>query len=314
MAKCSKCGTSNFHPRVSVNDNEILQRLRSSVGFTDQALTNQLLHDAEKDLDDYGTEIARLKTAISVLKRKREHLEGYVVKCRSLLSPIRRLPPEILSLIFLFRCRESGNNISLHQYNMTLPSIVLSQVCAGWRIVALDTSAIWSNLSFDFYQEPDLTCLNPSLLRSLIHLYLERSSQAPLDLSLFFIDHFDRDSDLGYAIFKTMLTPTSHRWRSLDLQYYYIEEDIEAIWSQITDLSGLEHLKIYGEPLELLLRHASAFHQVTPRLQCLDLKLRSSPLDLSGTPWAQITTLRLSSNFHQQDQFGHSRLSQSFEI
>ncbi|THU86649.1 hypothetical protein K435DRAFT_683220, partial [Dendrothele bispora CBS 962.96] len=100
MIQCPKCGGSSFHPRVSVKPNEILQQLRSSIGFTDQALINQALHDAEKDLDDYDTEIARLETAISVLKYKRERLEDYVAKCRSLLSPIRRLPPEILSLIF----------------------------------------------------------------------------------------------------------------------------------------------------------------------------------------------------------------------
>ncbi|THU92385.1 hypothetical protein K435DRAFT_587227, partial [Dendrothele bispora CBS 962.96] len=74
--------------------------LRSSIGFQDQDVVKPLLSDAEKDLADYNTEIARSNTAISTLKYKRTLLERYLTNCRSLLSPIRRLPPEILTLIF----------------------------------------------------------------------------------------------------------------------------------------------------------------------------------------------------------------------
>ncbi|THU82811.1 hypothetical protein K435DRAFT_690819, partial [Dendrothele bispora CBS 962.96] len=100
MTQCSKCGAPNFQPRVSINFDEIQQQLRS-LRFADKASVDELLRDAEKDFDDYDAGIARLETAISVLKHKRRRLEGHVAKYRSLLSPIRRLPPEILGLLFL---------------------------------------------------------------------------------------------------------------------------------------------------------------------------------------------------------------------
>ncbi|THU78911.1 hypothetical protein K435DRAFT_737257, partial [Dendrothele bispora CBS 962.96] len=99
MTQCSKCGAPNFQPRVSINSDEIQQQLRS-LGFADKASVDELLRDSEKDFADYDAEIARLEVAISVLKHKRRRLEGHVAKYRSLLSPIHRLPPEILGLVF----------------------------------------------------------------------------------------------------------------------------------------------------------------------------------------------------------------------
>ncbi|THU78881.1 hypothetical protein K435DRAFT_603695, partial [Dendrothele bispora CBS 962.96] len=129
--------------------------LRSSVGFGDQVHVNSLLHDAEKDLDDYDTEIAQLETAISILKHKRARLEGHIAKFRSLLSPIRRLPPEILSLIFILRCEGFGNSFNSVEHYIDLPAVVLSQVCTGWRKVASDTPSIWSDLDFSLGWEED---------------------------------------------------------------------------------------------------------------------------------------------------------------
>ncbi|THU75193.1 hypothetical protein K435DRAFT_602795, partial [Dendrothele bispora CBS 962.96] len=99
------------------------------------------LHDAEKDLDDYDTEIARLEMAISILKRKRAHLEGHITACRSLLSPIRRLPWEILTLVFLLLCGEPSTWQDF--LRLKPPAFQLSRVCASWRGVALNTPTIW---------------------------------------------------------------------------------------------------------------------------------------------------------------------------
>ncbi|THV04353.1 hypothetical protein K435DRAFT_835449 [Dendrothele bispora CBS 962.96] len=106
MPQCSKCGSSVFHPRVSVDSQKIFQRLRDPVQATEEeaAYVNQIQHDAESDFASYDAEIAQLEAAISVLKHKRKCLQDYVAKHRSLLAPIRRLPPEVLSLIFLTYC------------------------------------------------------------------------------------------------------------------------------------------------------------------------------------------------------------------
>ncbi|THU98333.1 hypothetical protein K435DRAFT_777549 [Dendrothele bispora CBS 962.96] len=299
MIQCPKCGGSSFHPRVSVKPNEILQQLRSSIGFTDQALTNQALHDAEKDLGDYDTEIARLETAISVLKYKRERLEDYVAKCRSLLSPIRRLPPEILSLIFLFQCRKFANMFNLYEPDKTLPAFVLSQVCTGWRNVALNTPTMWSNLDIAVGW-----CSDPSGSRSkdidlalpLIRQCLNRSSQAPLTLTLYFWGPLHRENDFS-SILKA-LAATSHRWYSLEIQCDDNERDTEllSLWSQDVELSSLERLETSASTLESLLEISTHLRRA-PLLSCLFLdfvKHESGLTKILVLPLAQITSLTLS--------------------
>ncbi|THU92377.1 hypothetical protein K435DRAFT_613542, partial [Dendrothele bispora CBS 962.96] len=129
------------------------------------------------------TEIARLEMAISSLKHKRANLKRYLANYSSLLSPIRHLPPEILTLVFLFLCREPINEFDNSNLNIVLPAFNLSRVCATWRQVALNTPAIWSNVLFDLKKR---FCFQKKikLTSSFIRLWLERSSQVPLNLTL----------------------------------------------------------------------------------------------------------------------------------
>ncbi|THU83612.1 hypothetical protein K435DRAFT_590851, partial [Dendrothele bispora CBS 962.96] len=103
----------------------------------------QRLHDAEDDFAKYDAEIARLEAAISAIKHKRKCLQDYVAKHRSLLAPVRRLPLEILSFIFLTRCCQSPNEIVFGSLDHILPSVVLSQVSIGWRRLALISPHLW---------------------------------------------------------------------------------------------------------------------------------------------------------------------------
>ncbi|THU92860.1 hypothetical protein K435DRAFT_593670, partial [Dendrothele bispora CBS 962.96] len=109
----------------------------------ENARVNQILHDAESDFANYDAEIARLEAALSVLIHKRKCLQDYVARHRSLLAPVRRPPPEVLSLIFLTHCRQSTNEIVFGGLGHTLSSVVLSQVSIGWRRVALGSPRLW---------------------------------------------------------------------------------------------------------------------------------------------------------------------------
>ncbi|THU78340.1 hypothetical protein K435DRAFT_973564 [Dendrothele bispora CBS 962.96] len=294
MAKCSRCGSRpDFQPRVSINSDKILQQLRSSVGFRDQAHITSFLHDAEKDLDDYDTEIAPLEMAISILKRKRARLEGSITLCRSLLSPIRRLPWEILTLVFLFlECGEPSESSDVVT-RVKPQAFQVSQVCASWRKLALETPIIWSNLLFDLagdYHRLQRSDLSGSFIR----LCLQRSSQVPLDLTVWNVgEDIDR-----YVLFDEILRPTSHRWRSLALYNGKANIDLKTLWSQITDLTSMEYLQVDIKTLKTALDASPALRQ-TPHLRFLHLDLTRPPeisistASLQAFPWAQLTALRV---------------------
>ncbi|KAI3602629.1 hypothetical protein WG66_009250 [Moniliophthora roreri] len=69
--------------------------LRNTISLTDKQVINQVLLDAEKELNDYDVEISRLRTAILALESKREGVKRMMDKYRSLLSPIHRMPSEV---------------------------------------------------------------------------------------------------------------------------------------------------------------------------------------------------------------------------
>ncbi|THU91695.1 hypothetical protein K435DRAFT_617765, partial [Dendrothele bispora CBS 962.96] len=114
----------------------------------EKACVNQILHDAESDFANYDAEIVRPEAAFSALMHKRKCLQDYVAQHRSLLAPVRRLPPEVLSLIFLTHCRQESSKNTLvfgkpKGPGNRLTSIVLSQVSIGWRRLALESPRLW---------------------------------------------------------------------------------------------------------------------------------------------------------------------------
>ncbi len=62
------------------------------------------IHDLEAKLSEYDSEISALETTLSLLRDARNDLKHSLLAHRSLVSPIRRLPIEILQAIFRDAC------------------------------------------------------------------------------------------------------------------------------------------------------------------------------------------------------------------
>ncbi|KAJ7701806.1 hypothetical protein B0H17DRAFT_862861, partial [Mycena rosella] len=77
---------------------------------------------------------------VQQLRRRHDAISRDLPMKRSLIAPIRRLPPEILlevfSLAVLMPVVDSGFDPCI-----TVTDII--HVCHYWRIVALDTSTLW---------------------------------------------------------------------------------------------------------------------------------------------------------------------------
>ncbi|THU75283.1 hypothetical protein K435DRAFT_881172, partial [Dendrothele bispora CBS 962.96] len=213
---------------------------------------------------------------------------GHITTYRSLLSPVRRLPWDILTLVFLFLC---GEPTWWDSTRVKPPAFQLSQVCASWRELAINTPTLWSNVLFDLSKD-DYKWSSKS---SFIRLCLQRSSQVPLDLKL---RVEGAATDIDRTISDGVIWPTSHRWRSLDVYDGPFKVGIKRLWSQITDLSNLECLEVTASTLITALDASPALCQAA-RLRCLHLNLFHAPeisiltAPLQAFPWAQLTTLCL---------------------
>ncbi|KAJ7190712.1 hypothetical protein GGX14DRAFT_603767, partial [Mycena pura] len=110
--------------------------------------------------------VAEARAAIDDMVREKESLQDTIEQTRAYLSPIRRLPGELLRELFLW-CFEGHPCCAW----------VLSAVCTTWRRQALAIPRIWSKIRL---------FTNQSSSPDTIRLWLERSGQTvPLDVEIY---------------------------------------------------------------------------------------------------------------------------------
>lgn len=175
-----------------------------------------------KKLDAMIEQSRRSHTAL--LKR-----EADVRKCirglETLLSPARRLPPELVCEIFQQFVKSNAVTHLPLRLTLCLSPLTLAQVSRSWRSVALAMPAIWSSIHITIPEEVELTHANR--ISHMIRLWMERSGDSFLTLR-FTIFHSagaprisqsdqQRRRQLGAALHPifTPLLQHSQRWRKL---------------------------------------------------------------------------------------------------
>lgn len=96
--------------------------------------------------------MSRLKYTLCILSATKRRINQCVLFRKSSRAPIRRLPVEILNLIFEEAC-------ALPTFGSSSPSTLpttISSVCFHWRCVCLSTPSIWSNITVR-HTSPDIS-------------------------------------------------------------------------------------------------------------------------------------------------------------
>ncbi|KAI5896781.1 uncharacterized protein SCHCODRAFT_02615811 [Schizophyllum commune H4-8] len=184
------------------------------------AIANKQIHRAVHALDDEAASAVAAKAhALRLLeqqiddaaretfgKRVREQLALH----DALLAPWRRLPPELLSAIFLLAVPDGWEDMYASKRNRKLR---LDRACYQWRRIARSTPLLWSNLLFDNYYSPlpkHITALKDAL---------EKTAQAPLKVTI----RLDWCPDVGRVVGWSdeawaLFCPESHRLTKLWLK------------------------------------------------------------------------------------------------
>ncbi|KAJ7684201.1 hypothetical protein DFH06DRAFT_1516 [Mycena polygramma] len=130
-----------------------------------------------------------------LLQTKGDDIRKYIAMSSSRLAPIRRLLPEILSMIFLLLMLDSPLAIGLrHQYPIALVSF-------HWRAVALSIPSLWSRFSVSLRGSDGAF--------EMLQCYLRRSRVHPLTIEI------RKDADLQRPLHRRMvdhLIQNSERW------------------------------------------------------------------------------------------------------
>ena len=130
----------------------------------------QIVFRNTTELARLDSEVARAQAVVERLSKQQAETRKCVEIHESLLSPIRKLPPELLAEIFLCSLRAEVFLIP----NANLVPLVLLKVCRIWRTIALGTPQLWSSLRIDHAGGNRIWA---------VENWLSRSGDCPLSLS-----------------------------------------------------------------------------------------------------------------------------------
>ncbi|RDB26154.1 hypothetical protein Hypma_006420 [Hypsizygus marmoreus] len=106
------------------------------------AEAERLLASALKALSELDNEIERLETTLSSLKAQRPRDLAKIDLYRSAIAPQRRVPPELLSEIFL-KCEPGEIAVPIQPRKIPW---VLGRVCSKWRRISIATLGLWTDV------------------------------------------------------------------------------------------------------------------------------------------------------------------------
>ena len=207
-----------------------------------------------------------------------------------------RIPSEILSEIFHLLCDEPidlgqlENSACLAEFPWAV-----GQVCRRWRTAFLSSPVLWSCLSLLDPRVYDLTTAYLAEMERRSAIYLKRSGQHPLTLT---ICTDDSPIEGSMVTVFNMLLSCSDRWRKAAI-----------VLPLSSSVNGDALLECRGRMpiLESLLIDVYAFKdsekylnvfEIAPRLTEVNLRSHYGCTGRWTLPWIQLTKLRMSMTYH----------------
>ncbi|KAK0444416.1 hypothetical protein EV421DRAFT_1800951, partial [Armillaria borealis] len=297
--KCTTCGAPCNSTHVFLRDDlpflpTLLRNNEPPTGSMIGPLRSSALR-VSATIDEIQAEILRTSDFLKALQDKRRHLQLIEEDYKAVLSPVRRVPSEVLAEIF-YAC--SGNEKSEWGYNVFHVKAgpwVLSRVCRLWRQVSRSLCpSSWATFSVPV----------PQKLRkdpiSLLKVALSHCGNRRLKF-IFHGPRWDsRDVDMevrrtSKSLFQILLS-LSHRWKSVDLDI--TQELFQLLPSVRGKVSCLETCIISTGPI------TESFNalEFAPSLKCLTFKgLRDCLLPV---PVSTSNLVKFSDD-RATDYFGH---------
>ncbi|KAF7341133.1 hypothetical protein MVEN_01847700 [Mycena venus] len=247
-------------------------------------------------IDELESQVTLVDEAIARLQIRREDLIQSIQNHKTLLSPIRRLPREILGEIFslaVYSAFHSGGGFGF-TFNFS-PLItrkapwLLTHVCQDWSAAVLANPALWSLIFVDL-DDGD----QRGIVR-LTKLWLQRSGDVPLTIKV-----FGEDPRRSHPVLKALLLSRG-RWQTAHFsvptsQLSQIMASEERLSALTTSIITVEGRPLTEEFWDLLADDAPQLRT----LQALSWEKRHLLRASFPLPWNQLT--RLSTSFNSNTE------------
>ncbi|KAJ7288611.1 hypothetical protein C8J57DRAFT_1707022 [Mycena rebaudengoi] len=218
-----------------------------------------------------AAEIAAAQLHLLRLQRTDEDAKHHIDRCTAAIGPVRRLPSEILSQIFVFYRQDTflDTNFVAHDHWK------LGHICTYWRNVAVHTQELWSTFQHGCF------CGTQSV--EMASMWLKRAGSHPLTIIFDCANHClsSHNGRRCSGIFAVLMSRSEH-WKSA--RFIISGSELPAFESVRNRLPILEELDLRVERHEILEQSFDAF-SLAPRLHTLRLRDVRTPMSL---PWGQI--------------------------
>ncbi|KAL1745380.1 hypothetical protein HDZ31DRAFT_63218 [Schizophyllum fasciatum] len=188
--------------------------LRSVYSPTAQeaAILNANIALASSGAAQRDEEIARLEKALSVACSRRALLQASAQNAAALLAPVRRLPPEIVSLICSLSLPADWFDVCVTRR----PPWNAAQICHVWREVCLSMSQCWA--TFTLERLPEIR--NTDKAVDIVTTHLRRSAKLPLVVKIWTPVDVEHGVTMHLKLPDILeaLKPAAHRIRVLQLR------------------------------------------------------------------------------------------------
>ncbi|KAJ7277282.1 hypothetical protein C8J57DRAFT_1713702 [Mycena rebaudengoi] len=229
------------------------------------------LESLRDELAELRIPIAHQRHPLEELERRRAVVEA---KLDLYVYPVLTLPPEITSEIFV-------HSLPSHRLVSPLPStppLIFLKICSAWRLLALSTPALWTNLHLDV--DTDHGALTaPGKLETFVETWFHRACTLPRSFSFF----GDMDDSQDHSL-DTILDKHAPYLRKICL---CITSDSFPNLGNGTPFPVLHHLELDDANISSGGTPCDVF-RLAPRLQ--SLRLAYVPPSALILPWEQLTT------------------------
>ncbi|KAJ6485526.1 hypothetical protein C8R45DRAFT_275339 [Mycena sanguinolenta] len=183
---------------------------------------------------------SQLQDKLDLIAVDRLSLSNYRMQNKAVLSPLRRMPPELLGEIFSCTWEFSSRAaLSRGKFDVVWPW-VFTWVSSRWRAIALSIPSLWSLVVLDFNPSRMRRSLSPPQLLPFLEAQIRRSQK----LSIHFYACSETDTRLQIQLLE-LLSLHASRWEELSIGI--ISELIPLLTTLRDRLASLKRLWIQWE-------------------------------------------------------------------
>ncbi|KAJ7767191.1 hypothetical protein B0H16DRAFT_1412306 [Mycena metata] len=241
----------------------------------------ELLAGPRRQAAKLTEEIERLHALIKELTEKRDNLNEFIDPHLALISPVRRLPHDVVAEIFAASLPPDRNAV-IHAAESPL---LLCHICQAWRALALSTPQLWASLHIVGPRDtPKLHQINEA-----VAWWLAKSGGLPLSISI--VQSSIAPWEADFSILVQTLVQYASRW-----QHVRIRVCLAASTAGLLpiDVPSLETVAFEGLPSNVD-ETFTAFLGANS-LRSVSLTNGSSGFPFQTLPWARLQHLLLDSS------------------